>query len=103
MTRALPFTQMAVRRAIKAARHEGLRVVGIKADGTVLVDDGGVKAITREQARAVWQGRCPATIENVLRGHDENCIDLSVISSPGHYLRQLTLEEAVPELRASNE
>jgi hypothetical protein len=40
MTRALPFTQMAVRRAIRSARHEGLRVVAIKADGTVLVDDG---------------------------------------------------------------
>ena len=57
----------------------------------------------REQARALWQGRCPATIENVLRGHEENGIDISVISSAGHYLRHLTREEAVPELRASNE
>src|SRR5947199_9549029 len=57
----------------------------------------------REQARAVWQGRCPATIENVLRGHEENGIDISVISSAAHYLRHLTREEAVPELRASNE
>jgi aminocarboxymuconate-semialdehyde decarboxylase len=57
----------------------------------------------REQARAVWRGRCPATIENVLKGHEENGIAISVISSAGHYLRHLTREEAVPELRASNE
>lgn len=40
MTARLPFTQLAVRRAIKAARLEGLRVTGIAKDGTVLVDDG---------------------------------------------------------------
>jgi hypothetical protein len=40
MTKALPFTQLALRRAIKAAQQEGLRVVGIRPDGTVLVDDG---------------------------------------------------------------
>jgi aminocarboxymuconate-semialdehyde decarboxylase len=57
----------------------------------------------REQARAVWKGRCPATIENVLRGHEENGIDISVISSAAQYLRHLTRIEAVPELCASNE
>lgn len=40
MTSRLPFTQLAVRRAIAAAQKEGLRVTGIKPDGTVLVDDG---------------------------------------------------------------
>lgn len=37
MTARLPFTQAAVRRAISAARKEGLRVVEIKPDGTVVV------------------------------------------------------------------
>ena len=40
MTRALPFTQAGLRRAIAAARKEGLRVRGIRPDGTLIVDDG---------------------------------------------------------------
>jgi aminocarboxymuconate-semialdehyde decarboxylase len=57
----------------------------------------------REQARPFWRGKCPATIENVLRLHDEVGLDLSVISSAGHYLRALSREEAVPVLRESND
>jgi aminocarboxymuconate-semialdehyde decarboxylase len=57
----------------------------------------------REQDRPVWQGRCPATIDNVLALHDEAGLDISVISSAGHYLRQYTREEALPLLRESNE
>jgi hypothetical protein len=44
MTRALPFTQASLRRAIEAARKAGLQVTGIRADGTLLVGaavDGG--------------------------------------------------------------
>lgn len=40
MTRALPFTQASLRRAIAAARKEGLRTTGIRADGTLIVDAG---------------------------------------------------------------
>jgi len=40
MTKPLPYTQASIRRRIAAARAEGLRVVGIANDGTVLVDDG---------------------------------------------------------------
>lgn len=40
MTKALPFTQATVRRAIAAAHRSGLRVVGIRPDGTVIVDGG---------------------------------------------------------------
>jgi aminocarboxymuconate-semialdehyde decarboxylase len=57
----------------------------------------------REQARPIWQGKCPATIENVLRVHEAHGLDLSVISSAGHYLRNFTREEAVAELRDSND
>jgi predicted TIM-barrel fold metal-dependent hydrolase len=56
----------------------------------------------REQARPFWQGRCPATIENVLALHDEVGLDVSVISSAGHYLRSHTREEALPLLQESN-
>lgn len=36
MTKPLPFTQAGLRRAILAAQSVGLRVVGIRPDGTVL-------------------------------------------------------------------
>ncbi len=45
MTRPLPFTQASLRRAIAAARKEGLRVRGIRPDGTLIVDDGDNNAI----------------------------------------------------------
>jgi hypothetical protein len=40
MTRALPFTEVGLRRAISAARKAGLQVTGIRPDGTVIVNDG---------------------------------------------------------------
>lgn len=39
MTRAIRFTQASLRRAIEAARKAGLRVTGIKPDGTLIVDE----------------------------------------------------------------
>jgi hypothetical protein len=39
MTRAIPFTQASLRRAIKAARDSGLRVTGIRPDGTLIVGE----------------------------------------------------------------
>jgi hypothetical protein len=39
VTRALPFTQIGLRRAIEAARKAGLRVTGIRPDGTLIVRD----------------------------------------------------------------
>jgi len=39
MTRPLPFTQAGLCRAIRAARKEGLRVAGIRPDGTLIVRD----------------------------------------------------------------
>lgn len=40
MTRPLPFTQASLRRAIAAARKEGLRIAGIRPDGTLILGDG---------------------------------------------------------------
>jgi hypothetical protein len=40
MSRALPFTQAGLQRAIKAARKAGLQVTGIRADGTLIVKEG---------------------------------------------------------------
>jgi hypothetical protein len=39
MSRANPYTQRAIERAIKAALSVGLKVVGVRPDGTVLTDD----------------------------------------------------------------
>jgi hypothetical protein len=39
MTRPLPFTEHSLTRAIRAARKAGLRVSGIKPDGTLIVGD----------------------------------------------------------------
>lgn len=39
MTDRLPFTEASIRRAVKAARKEGLHVLGIKPDGTVILGE----------------------------------------------------------------
>lgn len=39
MTRKVPFTQASLCRAIEAARKAGLRVTGIRPDGTLVVED----------------------------------------------------------------
>src|SRR3954464_13388734 len=57
----------------------------------------------REVAEPRWRGRCPATIENVMALHEKVGLDISVISSAGHYLRKFSREEAVPIVRESNE
>jgi hypothetical protein len=40
MRRTLPFTESSLRRAIMAARKTGLRVTGIRPDGTLLLEEG---------------------------------------------------------------
>lgn len=40
MTRALPFTQASLCRALAAARKAGLKVTGIRPDGTLVISDG---------------------------------------------------------------
>src|SRR5438552_12689320 len=57
----------------------------------------------RGQAAPFWRGQCPATIENVLRLHEEVGLDISVISNSGHYLKDYSREEALPVIREANE
>lgn len=63
MSRAIPFTQAKVTRAIAAAKKAGLRVVGIRPDGTVLVQEGDAPivpgAVERQDAPAgtSWDDR----------------------------------------------
>src|SRR5436309_10278091 len=34
-----------------------------------------------------WQGRCPLTIENLLRIHEAAGFDLAVVTNPIHYVK----------------
>lgn len=59
MTARLPFTQASVRRAIAAARKEGLKVTEIRPDGTlvVTVDDGDNSpspVVDRHDSNSKW-------------------------------------------------
>ena len=62
MTRRLPFTQASLCRAIRAARKEGLRVAGIRPDGTLIVHDG---ADTIDDGALVDQDERPSKWEDV--------------------------------------
>jgi aminocarboxymuconate-semialdehyde decarboxylase len=57
----------------------------------------------REQSLPFWRGQCPATIDNVLRLHDEVGLDVSVISNSGHYLKEYSREEALPAICEANQ
>jgi hypothetical protein len=52
MTGKLQFTQASLRRAIKGAQSAGLRVVGIKADGTIIFGDAGTPVIAEGAANS---------------------------------------------------
>jgi len=45
MTKALPFTAAALARAIKGAERAGKHVIGVRADGTVLIGDNPAKLV----------------------------------------------------------
>jgi len=57
----------------------------------------------REQAAPFWRGQCPATIDNVLRLHEEVGLDRSVISNSGHYLKDYGRDDALMAIRESNQ
>lgn len=65
MTRALPFTQASLRRAIEAARKAGLRVTGIRPDGTLVVDGGENSADAIVHLPASGQPIVPSKWEDV--------------------------------------
>jgi hypothetical protein len=56
MSRPVTFTQASLRRAIAAAQSAGLKVIGIRADGTVMVseavEDGATPLDSREASLA---------------------------------------------------
>src|ERR1700756_3503864 len=58
---------------------------------------------SKSRPRPSGAAPCPATIDNVLRLHEEVGLDLSVISNSGHYLKSYSRDEALPVIRAGNE
>jgi hypothetical protein len=62
MTIRLPFTQLAIRRAIRAARAEGCGVVEIKPDGSILVklgDDDAPRLAPAGASTSKWADAKP--------------------------------------------
>lgn len=61
MTKALPFTKHGLRRAIAAAREEGLAVVGIRPNGDLIIQEkpDELKAVLQppedDAPRSKWQ------------------------------------------------
>ncbi len=56
-----------------------------------------------DQAKPFWRGRCPMTLENVLKCHELAGLDRTVISNAGHHLRFCkTVKEVVDSIAISN-
>lgn len=65
MTARLPFTQASVKRAIAAAHKAGLRVTGIRPDGTVMVQDGdNTPPAVSDSATEIQTARVPSKWED---------------------------------------
>lgn len=66
MTRALPFTEQSLARAIKGVERAGRFVIGVKADGTLIVgykpiDSASiVPTVAQDAAASKWEDQQPA-------------------------------------------
>ncbi|MGA8412642.1 MAG: amidohydrolase family protein [Xanthobacteraceae bacterium] len=54
-------------------------------------------------AAPIWRGKCPMTIENVLEAAKEGGVDRTVISNPGHELRQMDAGQQLATVRTINQ
>ena len=54
-------------------------------------------------AAPVWRGKCPMTIENVLEAAKEGGVDRTVISNPGHELRNMDERQQLATVRMINQ
>jgi hypothetical protein len=63
MTTKLPFTALSLARAIKGVRDAGMHVVGVRADGTLIVADEPVKIasfvppVAQDDPHSKWDRR----------------------------------------------
>lgn len=56
-----------------------------------------------EEQTSFWQGRCPMTIENVMKKQEEFGIDLCVVTNPLHFLRGLPDAESIGKIAGWND
>ncbi len=54
-------------------------------------------------AAPVWRGKCPMTIENVLEAAEEGGVARTVISNPGHELRNMDERQQLATVRMINQ
>jgi aminocarboxymuconate-semialdehyde decarboxylase len=52
-----------------------------------------------ERDSPTWQGKCPATLENLLRINEEAGVDMSVVSNPVHYIKGKPHDEALKAIQ----
>lgn len=57
MTARAPYTQAQIRRAIQAARKEGLPIAGVRPDGTVIIGEGGALSVQPDASEGQRQGQ----------------------------------------------
>jgi len=55
------------------------------------------------QTAPEWQGRCPMTIENLLRIHDGAGVDMAVVSNPIHYVKGQSAEATLAAIQEWDE
>jgi hypothetical protein len=68
MTRALPFTEASVARAIKGVGRAGLFVVGVRPDGTLIVADKPIDVSSLVPAEAQTSQPSPRRFGERLNG-----------------------------------
>lgn len=56
-----------------------------------------------EAAKPEWGGRCPMTLENLLRIHEQHGFDLAVVSNPVHYIKGQPRDVELAAIKRWNE
>lgn len=54
MTARAPYTEAQIRRAIKAARKEGLSIAGVRPDGTIIIGEPSTSLVPDQQQTDEW-------------------------------------------------
>lgn len=55
-----------------------------------------------DQAHPFWRGRCPLTIENILKAQDIGGVDRTVVSNPFHELRDMDRTQQLAAVQRMN-
>lgn len=53
----------------------------------------------RGKDAAMWGGKCPMTLENVLDAHERTEINVTIVSNAAHYLRDRSQADLIKAIR----